>query len=218
MVKVLYYKGEGIDKGAEIVKEFEKINNVLFKFEICLDFDIEELGLFNFNNNYILINPTLAPKMDLFDYGYPLCQDMTTVILHEFGHYLDSIFDIENSYKDFCIDNGRCYITPYVSETDLLCEEIAELILLYISNPYLLKTIDKDRFNFFKKYFKTPTPVTEKSFIKIWNGWGKNTQNECFHRYGLKCTKNKIIYKKRDALYKGLTFTKVESELKKRIK
>ena len=219
MTKVIYKNNKEIDKAISIIDKFKKINDTNFRFEIHLDYDIEDCGHYEFGKQ-IVINPSLISK-PLFDFGFPLSlqTNLTTLVLHEFGHFLDERFKIETKYLDYCNEHGRLAITPYTSESEILCEEVAEIIQTYLTNPFILKSVDKKRYNWFKKFFKSPSPCTEKSFIKIWDSWNEHTRNECKHSYGVYVQNWPVgvRFTGYEKLYENKKLKKVERECRKRV-
>jgi hypothetical protein len=88
-------------------------------------------------------------------------------------------------FKEKLILNDYCQ--------DMWCEEMAEVLMLYITNPYLLKHIDEDRFEFFKTLFKSPTNCTEATFKAKYKAWSKEIRKVCRSLWGIHVYKNQII-------------------------
>jgi len=218
MTKVVYKNNEEIDKAIEVIDKFKKINNDNFRFEIHLDYEIDDIGHYEIGRK-IVINPSLISK-PFFDYGFPLSlqTNLTTLVLHEFGHYLDERHKIEIKYLKYCEEFGRLAITPYTQEEPLLCEEVAEIIQLYLTNPFILKTVDKKRYNWFRKFFKSPTPCTNKRFIKYWMLWNKQTKDECWNSYGISYDYRTMLIHESPALYYNKRLKQVERDCRRRVR
>ena len=217
MTKVIYKNHTEIDKAVSIIDKFKKVNKINFRLDIHLDYEIEDCGHYLENQKEVIVNPSLIDQ-PFFSFGFPLTiqTNMTTLIIHEFGHYLDGKYNIEKKYDKYCLENGKLLITPYTFETDDIVEELGEIIQIYLLNPFILKTIDNKRYNFIKKFFKSPTPCTEKTFIDMWVTWNDYTKNECCHSYGISYDKN-ILFVSEPLLYNERTLSKVETECKKRV-
>ena len=111
--------------------------------------------------------------------------------MHEFGHYCDDRFNLLDKYlqMEFKSDID---LNEYASTSKM--EELAELLSLYFVNPYLLKYINIERFNWVKNFFKSPSPNSSKRFISLFNNWPKDIKKECWNKYKIRVTsKNEII-------------------------
>lgn len=217
MTKVIYKCNKEIDLAVELIDKFKRINKDNFRFNINIDYDIKDCGYYE-SGSGIVINPGLMSK-PFFSYGSPLTlqTNITTLVLHEFGHFLDSRYKIELKYLDYCEKHATLPITPYAQYDNLLYEEIAEILQLFMSNPYLLKLVDKKRYNWFRKFFKSPTPCTEKEFIKIWNTWNFKTKNECAHSYSVSVHDGKVVTFGKPKLYYKKRLRRVEDACNKRL-
>lgn len=184
-----------------LIKKFKKKNDIDFDLSICLDYMIEEYGVYcpvEFPN-YIIINPDLAIgindkeshlKLSSY-YGYINDYSLIANTLHEFSHFLCyQVYTtiIDDYEKEFPID--RLYLCDYSNEN--ITEEIAEIIRLYILNPLLLKLIDKPVYDFVRRYFKSPSPVSHKHTLGIIDDFPIDIKTELIdkwkivHDYGTK--------------------------------
>lgn len=182
----------------KLIEKFRAINNMNFNIHILYDYSmIDNHGFYEYDGkktktSKIYINPsncyieTLESRQRV---GFIEDYTIYSTILHEFGHFLDFKFDISSDYdsQNFQPINLGAY-----AKTDIV-EEFAELVVLYLVNPYFLKIIDKDRFKFLKKRFKSPSPCTKCRFMKLYNKWHENAKMECYKDFGISVENNEVI-------------------------
>ena len=145
-----------------------KENNIDLNLCIAYDFECEGLGYYLPNADglahTIFVNPLKCKRKEqvidgdcdeIFSHGYVQDFSVFGVTIHEFCHLLQfAVFeDIEEEYAK-AFPEERFYLNDYCNN-DLL-DELAEVMSLYITNPYLLKMISKPHWQFCKRYFKSP--------------------------------------------------------------
>lgn len=181
----------------DLIYKFQKINNKRYKIKIFYDYSlIEEYGYYDYEPNQteaiFKINPLkchLEDKQNKQRKGFIEDYNISSTILHEFGHFLDFKYNITELYikQDF----KKIELGGY-AKTNII-EEFAELIVLYLTNPYLLRHIDKSRYKFLRNLFKSPTPCSEKRFLKVYNEWSDDAKEECYKLYGINVKNDRII-------------------------
>jgi hypothetical protein len=145
------------------------------------DYSIEELGVYFPSKKYnIYINPILCKNYDdvennnnltdPFCPGY--CADLTIfgITIHEFCHLLQmAVYKtiVDDYIKAF--PTNRFYLNTYCDNE--IYDELAEIMTLYIINPYLLKLISNEHYKFCMKYFKSPIPCSSAKCYFIYDGF-----------------------------------------------
>lgn len=187
-----------------IIKKFKIRNDIDFDLSIYVDYSIEDYGVYcpDLYPNRIFVNPDVAISMNDVEryikmssyHGYVNDYSLVANTIHEFSHFLcyqvyeGIIRDYEQSFPI-----NRLYLCEYSNEN--IIEEIAEIIRLYILNPFLLKLIDPRVYGFMTRYFKSPSPVSQKHTLGIIDGFPIEIKRELIekwnivHDYG----KNKLI-------------------------
>ena len=118
---------------------------------------------------------------------YPYDLRMNNVVIHEYCHFLDDIYDILDKYKK---QNFNKFFIKYINEK----EEIAELLTIFVLNPYLLKILDLNRYKFFSNMFKPINPCSIESFFREYSKWSEHDKMVFRKIYKLKIdVKKKII-------------------------
>jgi predicted SprT family Zn-dependent metalloprotease len=179
------------------IKKFKKINNIRFNPKIVIDYKIDSAGFmyFDFAGKAIYLNPKICKDKTkhtrIIADGYIDSYTIYSVIMHEFSHYMDLFFDIK---KDF-MDISRTIINSNAKQSR--SEEIAEVLTLFIINPYILKIINKECYIFIKSIFKSPTPCSKKEFIKIYNSWTDKIKEHAKNVLGIKVENKNIIVDRR---------------------
>lgn len=187
-----------------IIEKFKTINNLNFNLEIVEDFHIPELGCvypFNQPNNKkqpysykLYVNPNnCETSTDDSSHALGFIQDLSMfgVALHEFSHLICfNIYpDLIKQYETiFAVD--RLVLNEYsnVGGSD---EEIAEIIVLYLTNPYMLKLVSKKHYLFLKKYMKSPVPDTKKRCYIIYNSFPFKCKELLKSKFGIMWDINK---------------------------
>lgn len=180
-------------KAIRLIDKLLSKNDFNFKYLLNLDYKMKDFGQFDPQEaNSIYINPAAFydTKKEL-----PHAKYFTTdfsifaVSIHEFSHLLDAKLNILDKYK---VKFPERLILNDNSQTDRR-EELAEIMSLYILNPYMLRLIDKPRYNFMRTIFLSPTPCLKTDFIVKWNRWSDRIRELCFRRWGFKVSGGKII-------------------------
>lgn len=166
-----------------LIEKFFKKNNISMNLSIAYDYSSEEAGVyrpFERGQEYrIFVNPSrckMQEEVGKQDYDEPYCPgycaDITLfgVTIHEFCHLLQY-----QVYHTIIPDYGNAFpierfnLNGYSNHA--IHDELAEIMTLYITNPFLLKLISRKHFNFCKKYFKPVVSCTEDKCAFIYKGW-----------------------------------------------
>jgi hypothetical protein len=183
-----------IEKAITLINKFLKLNKLKINFKVNIDYSLDSYGEFDPSKRFeFTVNP------DKFHYypeseannaaGFTYDRTLLGVCIHEFCHLVDEQLGLEQLYraefKEKLILNHYC--------EDMWCEEMAEVFMLFITNPYLLKHIDDDRFDFFGSMFKSPTKCSEASFKAKYRLWTKGIKRICRDLWGIHVYKNQIV-------------------------
>lgn len=181
----------------KLIKKILVKNNITKIIKIKYDFECGDGGYYYplLNNDTIFINPDNcynlreyneedSSQKNTFYPGYACDNTIFGTILHEFSHFL-----CYKVYKTLLADYKsefpvtRLYLNAYSNfEID---EELANLMTLYISNPYLLKLISVDHYKFLKKVFKTARPCSSKTCYQIYQRFPIHVKNELKNKWGI---------------------------------
>ena len=173
------------DMFISLVEKFEKVNTELkfTKLKVVFKYDMKSVGEFyDETPNTILVNPNRCNQTGEYSF-YLIC-------LHEWAHLLDKKFKMWKVYKEE-YKNNQLNITKYAECCDMI-EQLAEIIVLYLTNPYLLKLISYKHFKFVKGYFKSPTPCTPDFFAGEYEKFSQGYPNKIWNKYGIQVKGNKI--------------------------
>jgi hypothetical protein len=200
----------------EILLVKNKINRVL---RLCYDFTAVNEGGYYYpliRTNTIFVNPDNCINMareykdeddskeNIFYFGYTCDKSIFGAVLHEFSHFL-----CYQVYKTLVDDykrefpNKRLMLDNYSNSG--LEEELANIMMLYISNPYLLKLVDERHFKFLKGYFKSPVSSSNNSCFHIYEKFPMHVKNNLKEKWN-------IIYN-----YKTKKFEKIKTDRTKEI-
>lgn len=185
-----------IQEAKDIIKKFNELNNISFRYNIKINYKLDCSGLYNnWNPRQININPKICFRKiskltDTCAHGYVNSYKMSDVILHEYGHMLDE--RQKNIYYKALLKLPKIWINP---NCDIRSEELIELFVLYINNPYLLKLISPIHYKLQKSQFVSPTPCTKPQFIKVWNTWNSSVKKHCWKIFGIIVKNGKIFSK-----------------------
>jgi len=177
--------GVSLNRGLRLINRFKKANDINFRLDIKLDLAEKDLGYFWYDpkDNVIYINPINCKHKKFNDMlGHPKDNSIYATISHEFGHFLDLKYNLLAEYtkKNFALK--RLILTSHGKKLEI--EELADMLQLYLTNPYYLKLIDIERYNWVKGYFKSPRPCGIKTFMKYYNNWPKKVQQKFCDNYG----------------------------------
>ena len=175
-------------------------NKIDMELTIAYDFDTEVDNRAGFYlpgaeglANTIFVNPLVCKtKQDVIDgtvetlfcQGYVADFSVFGVTIHEFCHLLHfEVFkDMVDEYAEaFPLD--RLYLNEYCGH--ILPDELAEIMTLYISNPYLLKMISKEHWQFCKRYFKSPVACSPKKARQIYQAFPVSVKEELKEKWGI---------------------------------
>jgi len=176
-----------------LIDRFEEINNYEFNLNILFDYTLNDLGEFDpIQPDTIWINPSLcktineskSEMLDPFCTGYVRDFTTTGVILHEFCHYAtyNCLSAMRIAYM-FRFPTNRLCLSEYAN--NCVEDELAEAMVIYITNPYLLKLLAPDRWTFFKKHFKSPTPTSTLQCYKSYMKFPVGVKEELKERWGI---------------------------------
>lgn len=193
----IYSEGVELAEVKRTISKFQKKNNLNFKVKILIDWFSEFAGYYYFGEDEVklFVNPINCQYFDR-TFGYTDDNSFVGVMTHEFSHCIDDKYGLQADYRVYTKANGRLMLNDYVRRTNI-SEEIAELVCLYINNPYLLKHIDVPRYKWLSKYFKSTTPCSEKNFKERWKAWDGETRKLCWKDWGIKVVKQNIYLRKR---------------------
>lgn len=183
-----------IRKALTTINKFLSKNKLKITFKINIDYSLDSYGLYDPNKRFEFnVNPDQFhhyPKSESLNAAaFTYDRTLRGVCIHEFCHLLDEQIGLEKMYRDEFKE--KLILNNYCKE--LWCEELAEVLMLFINNPFLLKHIDEDRFEFFQSLFSSPTPCTENSFKTKFRAWPKDIKRVCKERWGIWVYKNQVM-------------------------
>ncbi len=194
-IKVINLQSD-LTKAIRLINKFISINNLNIKYTLLLDYKIPEFGIFfPDNKNEIVINPAQfqdTSKEDPHSKNYTCDFSFQAVACHEFVHLISDRYKIWEKYRKAFSDK---LILNENSEKDVH-EEIAEAGRLYFLNPFMLKLISKERFDFFHNMFESPTPITKQNFIVKYKKWPKEIRELCLKEWKIKVSGQEITFLK----------------------
>jgi hypothetical protein len=162
-----------------------KINHFDINLKIGFDYLMEKSGEWDPENPTILkINPFICS--DKKTYAYTEDNTMYGIVIHEFSHFLSVEFFkgfMDDYIKEF--PEERLLITTYEEANEKIEEEVAELISLYVRNPYLLKLISKKHYFYIKRWFKTPVLYDKNKFIQIYSKMEREYKDKLYKKWGI---------------------------------
>lgn len=185
-----------IKEARRIIKKFNELNGINFRFDIKINYKLGSMGLYNpAKMKNININPKLCSKRkelrkDMCAHGYVNSYEISDVIVHEYGHLLDNRKN--NMYYKSLLKLPRIRINW---NCDVRYEELIEIFVLYMINPYLLKLISPAHYKLQKTQFESPTPCTKRKFIEIYRTWNADIKRDCWRTWGILVSGNKIFLK-----------------------
>jgi len=168
----IHHNGKSFNKGLKLIEAFKKINHIDFKLEIRLDMAEKDLGYFNYilDENILYINPIRCINNKHHELsGHITDCSIFATICHEFSHYLDLRYDLMTEYYQKKITLKKLIMTKY-AKTNIV-EELADIVSIYLINPYYLKLIDLERYKWLKTKFKSPVPCGPNTFLKYYTHW-----------------------------------------------
>lgn len=196
-----------------VIEKLLKKNKLTMDLIIGYDFKMEDRGCFypQVRKNIIFINPTkccskkeinkqeminlkLMDEEELifkepFYPGSPSDLTLFGTTLHEFMHLLQ--FKVyKNIISEYTkrFPTERFYLNDYCNNE--ICDELAEIMTLYVTNPYLLKLISKKHYDFCKEFFKSPTSCNVQKCHCIYEGFPISVKEHLKHRWKLAYDEN----------------------------
>jgi len=172
-------------KALILIDKVLKKNKWKLDIDVHYDYHSEELGYYVFNRakqKYcIYVNPNKCYNFnDENDYCPQYTEDNSifTVLIHEFIHLLTFTVlpHLEKDYKH-AFPTERFYVNDYASKN--ISDEIAELGVLYINNPYFLKLIAPKQWKWFSEYFKSAQPCSPQFFMLVYDNWPATIKQKC---------------------------------------
>jgi len=180
-----------------LIERFLYKNNLKMSISIAYDYESEECGVyrpFEKGQEYrIFVNPSKCKTQEDVtkqDFGEPFSPgshcDLTLfgITIHEFCHLLQyKVYpSIIKDYSD-AFPTERFNLNEYSNNE--IHDEIAEIMTLYITNPYLLLLISRPHFNFCKKYFKSPISCSSYRCAFIYKGWPPRVKEQLKKKWGI---------------------------------
>jgi hypothetical protein len=192
---------QDINKAEKYINKFKYYNDLKFpEFTVIFDYKLPWAGVWydkSKEHKYkIYVNPdrceveddrSLAVESNRRAEGYTDNPSVTAVILHEFCHFIDSKYKIYEKYKKEFAKNDKVEINEIKEESCI------DFFVLYIVNPYLLKLLSKERYEFYKRFFKSPISNEKKHFLITYSNWDDTVKKECKTKWKLSVEKGKII-------------------------
>lgn len=174
-----------VHQAFKIIERFARINQMELEYKFTLDFTLDCYGLYDPAKPYeIRVNPyhfRNVAKEEPHAPFYTSDFSLMGVCVHEFCHLFDDRTDLLKSYiKDF---PERLVLNQ--NSTTNRAEELAELMSLFVLNPYFLKIINFEVFDFMSQMIKSPSQVTEKSFLSKYKRWNKAVKTHCKETWGV---------------------------------
>lgn len=173
-------------KALKVAEKTISKNKLNVDLKIVVDFTLDCYGIHEPTNpNQIKINPHLFSDTSREEINAPYYTSdfsMMAVFIHEFCHLLDHKLNIHEEYCQSFPE--RFSINGNAGKNRK--EEIAELMGVYILNPFLLRTINKDIFDFLKSIFDSPKTCNKIYLFNKWKKWSKEIKEDCFEKWGLK--------------------------------
>ena len=174
---------EDMAEAITLIEKFRTINNKRFQIRIFYDYSCEgEYGYYKYAGpekiSNLYINPLkchLEPLSMRQRIGFIDDYTVLSTVLHEFGHFLDFKYSLLQEYDKMSF--GDIELGKY-AKTELM-EEFAELMVMYLINPYFLQLIDTPRYKFLKRHFKSPSPCSKKRFLTLYEKWSDEAKLEC---------------------------------------
>jgi len=189
-MKIIVKNKKSLNKVTRLIRKLNRINKISFKkLEMILDYSLDNAGEFvDEENSKIYINPDSCDRDSLGDYS------LFFVCVHEYAHLLDHRLRIWRKFEAaFPEKKDRLYINSN-SRTNII-EELAEIMTIYIVNPYLLKMISKTHWKFLRQFFKSPVACTPNNFVEIYNTWSSKWKANFRRRFGIHVRGDVIFYK-----------------------
>lgn len=180
-----------------LIDKFLVKNNITMKLSIAYDFELDCCGMYlpeeKGQEFRIFINPLKCKRFEEIekqDWTEPYSPfspcDITGfgVVIHEFTHLLQYRY-FKNIIPDFIREfpENRFYLNNYSNHE--ICDELAEIMTLMITNPYLLKLISKEHFDFCKRHFKSPVICNSKKCFTMYESFPIQVKENLIKKWGI---------------------------------
>lgn len=178
------------------IHNLKKKNDIDFDLTIAYDFTYDGQGYYLPRHSSEKIKHTIYINPANCEYNNP--DDETSlsyagflsdfsifgITIHEFAHFLTyAIYPkIRLQYRN-AFPKERLYLNPYANTN--LNEEIAEVLSLYLTNPYLLNLISKPHCKFFKTFFKSPVPCSLAKGFEIYTYFPVHIKRYLLNKWGI---------------------------------
>jgi len=173
-----------------MINRFRKINKFRIIKKILLDFEYTELAYMHRGDFNLYLNPIKCENKKGEMLGHPEDEGLISSLLHEFGHLLNDKFNLIEEYPTIMWEKENCFLSHQSKENH--DEELANLISLYMTNPFCLKLISEERYDWLKTKFTSPTPATQHKFVTLYKKWGFDARKNILKKWGIKVLKTKI--------------------------
>lgn len=186
-LKVQIHKlGKQFTKINKLIGEFHRRNSFFINTKILLDFSLKHLGKVKNKEKpwdwNIYINPfNCHNEDDEYLKGHPADCGFVSTAIHEFGHLLNYKLNLISKYKATEFKQKHLYLTDQAKEN--YDEELADMISLFIINPYCLKIISQEKFDWLSSEITSPSACTKRKFKTFYNKWKVEVQKEFSKKY-----------------------------------
>ena len=187
----VYKYGPQFTKVNRLINRFRKLNKFKIIKKILLDFEYKELAYMHRGDFNLYVNPLNCFNQKGEMLGHPEDEGLISSLMHEFGHLLNDKFGLIEEYPTITWEKKNCFLSYQSKENN--DEELANLISLYMTNPYCLKLISEERYKWLKTKFSTPTACTKHKFITLYNEWGFDARKQFQRKWKIKVLKTKVF-------------------------
>lgn len=185
-----------IQDASKLIELFLEKNSINTNVTVYLDYSLKDAGVYYYyvdgpkkvNPAKIYVNPyeSIASHLRyISSYGYSEDYTIPGVLLHEFSHFIGNKFDLDDKFESTLILNDNCLKNKK--------EHLAEVLRLYLTNPYFLYLLSEPDFNFFKDLFSSPTPCSKEKFLAIYSEWTGKAKRQCKKKWHIYAYKNEVF-------------------------
>jgi hypothetical protein len=86
-------------------------------------------------------------------------------------------------------------LTSYAKSKNNKDEELAEIVSLYLRNPYLLKLISEKHYEFVSRFFNPPIKSDEDTFLTIYETYSPRYRKSLEKKYGFSVWGDRVVKK-----------------------
>ena len=183
----------------KLIERFRDKNEVpLQKLIIRTDFEENDFGCYYYDKKKgqctIYVNPTECMRHEMNGFGrHPDDYSLTGVVVHEFCHFIDDLYKLERKYRKNNFSRKRLCVNVWAKNA--VVEELTELLAMFILNPYLLKVLDEERYDWFRSLFIPITPCTKNYFMNQYKKWCPDAKQVMKKKFNLVINETKGIVK-----------------------